>query len=91
MLTRFDDYLIHQTADPVAHPTTGDRNFYDRYFFNGYDRDGELFFAVALGLYPNRRVMDAAVSVVHGGVQHSIHASRRSSAARPVSDPSASK
>jgi hypothetical protein len=76
MLTRFDDYLIHQTADPVAHPVTGDRNFYDRYFFNGYDRDGELFFAVALGLYPNRRVMDASVSVVHDGVQHSIHASR---------------
>jgi hypothetical protein len=76
MLTTFDDYLIHQTADPVAQPVTGDRNFYDRYFFNGYDREGEIFFAVALGLYPNRRVMDAAVSVVHGGVQHSIHASR---------------
>jgi len=76
MLTRFDDYLIHQTADPVAHPGSGDRNFYDRYFFNGYDRDGELFFAAALGLYPNRRVMDAAVSVVHDGVQHSVHASR---------------
>lgn len=76
MLTRFDDYLVHQTVDPVAHPATGDRNFYDRHFFNGYDRDGELFFAAALGLYPNRRVMDASFSIVHDGVQHSIHASR---------------
>ncbi len=76
MLTGFDDYLVHQTVDPIAHPGTGDRNFYDRHFFNGYDRDGELFFAAALGLYPNRRVMDASVSVIHDGVQHSIHASR---------------
>ena len=45
MLTRFDDYPIHQTPEPVAQPATGDRNFYDRYFFNGYSRDGDLFFA----------------------------------------------
>jgi hypothetical protein len=77
VLTRFDDYPLHQTPEPVAHPATGDRNFYDRYFFNGYDRRGELFFAAALGLYPNRSVVDASVSVVRGGVQTSLHASAR--------------
>ena len=76
MLTSFDDYPIHQTAEPVAQPATGDRNFYDRYFFNGYSRDGDLFFAAALGLYPNRRVMDAAFSVVRDGRQHVVRASR---------------
>ena len=76
MLTHLDDYLVHQTPEPVAHPTTGDRNFYDRYFFNGFTRTGDLFFAVALGLYPNRRVMDAAFSVVRDGVQHVVRASR---------------
>lgn len=76
MLSHLDDYPVHQTPEPVAHPATGDRNFYDRYFFSGYDARAELFFAVALGLYPNRRVMDAAVSVVRDGVQHSLHASR---------------
>jgi hypothetical protein len=76
MLTHLDDYPIHQTAEPVAHPSTGDRNFYDRYFFNGYTREGDVYFAVALGLYPNRRVMDAAVSVVRGGVQRTVRASR---------------
>ena len=65
MLTRGDDYPVHQTAEPIAQVATGDRNFYDRYFFNGYSRDGELFFAAALGVYPNRGVMDAAVSVLH--------------------------
>ncbi len=77
MLTRGDDYPVHQTAEPIAQVATGDRNFYDRYFFNGYSRDGELFFAAALGVYPNRGVMDAAVSVLHDGRHHVVRASRR--------------
>lgn len=76
MLTRFDDYPLHQTAEPIAQPSTGDRNFYDRYFFSGYTRAGDLFFAAALGVYPNRRVMDAAFSVVRGGKQWVVRASR---------------
>ncbi len=31
MLTRFDEYLIHQTPEPLAHPASTDRNVYDRY------------------------------------------------------------
>jgi len=77
MITPFDEYAVHQSSMPVAHPVNGDRNFYDRYFFNGYDTSGEWFFAVALGVYPNRDVIDAAFSVVHGGVQRSVFASGR--------------
>ncbi|MEB2285710.1 MAG: hypothetical protein B6D46_09125 [Polyangiaceae bacterium UTPRO1] len=76
MLTRLDDYPLHQTAEPIAQPATGDRNFYDRYFFNGYTRAGDLFFAAALGVYPNRRVMDAAFSVVRDGRQWVVRGSR---------------
>jgi hypothetical protein len=76
MLTRLDDYPLHQTPEPIAHPATGDRNFYDRYFFHGYSRDADLFFAAALGLYPNRRVMDAALSIVRDGRQQTVRASR---------------
>ena len=76
-LTPFDDYPIHQTSLPVAHPGTADRNYYDRYFFNGYDPDEGWFFAVAMGIYPNRRVIDAAFSVVHDGAQRSVFASGR--------------
>ncbi len=76
MLTKADDYPIHQTPEPVAHVGTSDRNFYDRYFFNGYARDGSTYFAVAFGCYPNRQVMDAACSIVHGGRQYVLRASR---------------
>ena len=49
MLSKGDDYPLHQTAEPVAYAGT-DRNFYDRYFFNGYAPDGGGFFAVAFGV-----------------------------------------
>jgi len=77
MLSRTDDYPVHQTPEPVAHPGTTDRNFYDRYWFNGFARDGEFYFGIALGVYPNRSVMDASLSIVRDGEQHAFHASRR--------------
>src|SRR5215470_16050286 len=46
MLTKGDDYPIHQTPEPIAY-SGSDRNFYDRYFFNGYSPDGSEFIAVA--------------------------------------------
>ncbi len=75
MLTKGDDYPIHQTSLPIAYSGT-DRNFYDRYFFNGYTKEGEHYFALALGVYPNLNIMDASFCVIHDGVQHNVHASR---------------
>ena len=62
---------------PIALTATSDPNHYDRYFFNGYRRDGSLYFAAAMGLYPNRHVADASFSVVHNGEQINVHASCR--------------
>jgi hypothetical protein len=75
MLTKADDYPIHQTPEPIAYAGT-DRNFYDRYFFNGFSRDGELFFAAALGVYPHLNIMDAAFGLRIGGRQYNLRASR---------------
>jgi hypothetical protein len=77
MITRFDDYAIHQTPEPIAQPASDSLNFYDRYWFNGFDRAGQVYFGCALGLYPNRKVMDGAFSVLVDGVQHAFYASRR--------------
>jgi hypothetical protein len=75
MLSKADDYPVHQLPEPIATAGT-DRNFYDRYFFNGYTLEGDLFFAAALGVYPHLNVMDAAFSIVRDGVQHNLRASR---------------
>jgi hypothetical protein len=77
MITDFDDFMIHQTTDPIDQPGPSDRNFYDRYWFDGFDQDGHFIFEIGFGLYPNRHVMDAHFSVSMGGRQHAFHASRR--------------
>ncbi len=77
MLSSYDDFPIHQACVPIAHSATPDVNHYDRYFFNGYTADGALYFGLAMGLYPNRHVVDSAFSVVRGGQQVSVFASAR--------------
>ena len=78
MLTRFDDYPIHQTPEPIAHPATSDPNFYDRTWFNGYSDDYQRYFGLGVAVYPHRGILDAHFSTVDGsGMQHCFYASRR--------------
>ena len=82
MLSKFDDYPIHQTPAPIAQAASSDLNVYDRYWFNGYARDGEFYFGIGLAVYPNRGIMDCGFSIVRDGEQHAFHASRRIPAER---------
>lgn len=75
MITEGDEYPIHQTAEPIAVAGT-DRNFYDRYFFNGYNADGSVFFAAAMGIYPHLNIIDCAFSILKDGKQSSVFFSR---------------
>jgi hypothetical protein len=75
MLTPADDYPLHQTPEPMAFAGT-DRNFYDRFFFNGYSADGALFFAVALGVYPQLNIMDASFALSYEGQQYNLRTSK---------------
>ena len=77
MLTPWDDFPIHADADPVATPSSGDPNHYDRYFFNGHERDGAFYIGAAMGHYPVLGVIDGALSVVIDGIEHSVFASGR--------------
>jgi hypothetical protein len=78
MLTRYDDYPVHQTSELLAHLATSDRNVYGRYWFNGFHPDGDFYFGVAFAVYPHREVADCALSIVwRDGAQSSFHASRR--------------
>lgn len=81
MLTKGDDFPLHQTSEPIAFAGT-DRNFYDRYFFNGYSPDGAVFFAAAMGFYPQLGIVDASFCVIIDGVQHNLRASQRSGGER---------
>jgi len=79
MLSKFDDYPVHQTPEPIAHPASADRNVYDRYWFNGYSDDGEFYFGIGAAIYPNLRIVDCGFSIIRGDEQHAFHGSRRAS------------
>lgn len=71
LLSELDDYPVHQVPEPMRHTGTTDRNFYDRYYFNGFDHSGRVMFVFGLGVYPNLGVMDGFfVSNVDG--QHRV-------------------
>ncbi len=77
MITPFDEYPIHQTSNPIAHPGPSDRNYYDRYWFNGFESEGRFTFEIGFGQYPNRFVQDAHFTISRDGVQHAFHGSCR--------------
>lgn len=76
MLSPLDDYPIHQVPEPVRYVGTSDRNFYDRYYFNAYSPDHELFLVAGMGQYPNLGTMDAFVAVRRHDTQRVVRASR---------------
>lgn len=77
MLSKFDDYPIHQTAEPVFHMATSDHNTYDRFWYNAHDRDGGFYFGVGLCRYPNLGILDCSLSLAIDGRQYAFHGSRR--------------
>ena len=76
MLSSWDDYPIHQTAEPIRNVATSDRNFYDRYYFNLHGSSDELFLVMGMGQYPNLGVQDAFAVVRRGDRHRVVRASR---------------
>src|SRR5579875_668702 len=70
-----DEYPIHQLPLSMRHVGTGDRNFYDRCYFNAHDRTGDLFLVTGLGVYPNLGVVDAYATLRRGGRQWAVRCS----------------
>lgn len=75
-LSSWDDYPVHQAAETVRHVTTGDRNFYDRYYFNLHGSSDELFMVMGMGQYPNLAVQDAFAVVRRGDAHVVVRASK---------------
>jgi hypothetical protein len=76
MLTPADEYLIHQTSTSFDTVATSDLQLLRPVLFNGYRRDGGVYFALAMGVYPNLGIMDAAFSVVLDGKEYAVRGSR---------------
>ncbi len=70
-----DEFPLHQHPVSFARVGTSDRNFYDRSYFNGHDRTGEIFFIAGFGAYPNLGVKDAYLTVRIGDASYTVRAS----------------
>jgi hypothetical protein len=76
MISSWDDFPIHQSAEPVRFVATSDRNFYDRYYFNCHASSDELFMVMGMGQYPNLGTQDAFAVVRRGPFHRVVRASR---------------
>jgi hypothetical protein len=76
MLSSWDDFPVHQIAEPVRFVGSSDRNFYDRYYFNLHGSSDELFMVMGMGQYPNLGTQDCFACVRRGDTHHVVRASK---------------
>jgi len=75
-ITKWDDYLIHQTADTIDTGVNNDPDFMDRLYIGCHSQDGTIHLAVGLGTYPNKNIMDGFVIIRQNDIQHNLVLSR---------------
>lgn len=76
MISRMDEYLIHQTEKPLAQVASDHPDWQDRFYFNIHDRHGRFAAITGLGAFPNRKMVQAYLFVVHNGQHYSYLAVR---------------
>lgn len=69
MVSKIDEYLVHQTEKPLARVASDHPEWQDRFYFNIHDRKGEFAAITGLGAFPNRNIVQAYLFIVHAG-QH---------------------
>lgn len=76
-LSPMDEYMIHQTPQPLRVMYTSDARAYERYWFTAQDRTGDLFVVQGCGFYPNLDTADAFSIIVYQGQHTTVRAYRR--------------
>ncbi|MDO8614146.1 MAG: hypothetical protein Q7T33_00220 [Dehalococcoidia bacterium] len=61
MISKMDEYLVHQTEKPLAEVASDHQDWQDRFYFNIHDPSGEFAAITGLGAFPNRKMMQAFV------------------------------
>ena len=76
MITKWDDFPIHQMITTMDHVASSDRRWYDRYWFAMGDTRGEVLVEFGLGVYPNLDVMDGFACATVRTNQYNVRVSR---------------
>jgi len=81
-LAPIDDYMIHQTPDPIRIVWSTDPRIYERFWVICHDNKGELLLVTGLSFYPNLDTAEAYAIVNLRGQHTSVRAFRRLGADR---------
>jgi hypothetical protein len=76
-LSPLDDYMIHQTPDPIRVLSTSDPRAYERYWMVCHDPAGEVLIATGGSFYPNLDRAEAFAIVNHEGRHTTVRGFRR--------------
>ncbi|MCU1401523.1 MAG: hypothetical protein JWN62_4632 [Acidimicrobiales bacterium] len=76
-LAAIDDYMIHQTPDPIRVAASSDPRVYERYWMVCHDLDADLVIATGSTFYPNLDLAEAYAIVNRGGRHTTVRAFRR--------------
>lgn len=75
-LSPLDDYMIHQTPDPIRVVWTGDFRAYERYWMVCSDQEARVMVATGGSFYPNLDRAEAYAIVVYGDRHTSVRSFR---------------
>jgi hypothetical protein len=81
-LSAADDYLIHQTTDPIRIVETSDLRAYERYWTAIHDDGGRFIVITGASMYPSLDLMESFAIVNLDGEHRSVRAFRRLGANR---------
>jgi len=76
-MTGIDEFLVHNSPQPVRVMWTSDPRAYERLWFTSQDKIGELYVVCGLGFYPNLGTAEAYAIVNHCGRHTTVRAHRR--------------
>lgn len=77
MLTKVDEFPVHQTTDTFAAVLSGDKHWNDGHYICLCDASGNVQLVSTVRLYQNNDVLDGFVCIRHGSRQHNFRVSRR--------------
>lgn len=77
MLSKTDEFPLHQTPDTFASILSGDQHWNNGHYICLCDTDGEVQLVSTVRTYQNNDVLDGFVCIRHEGNQHNYRVSRR--------------
>ncbi len=75
-LSPIDDFMIHQTIDPIRIMMASDPKAYERYWMVAHDVESSVLVATGCSFYPNLDRAEAYAIVNHNGIHRTVRAFR---------------